>query len=83
MTQEILTAREERVVTRIREGKDELVALVTELVACDTTARDPGILPGKRSGCSRSWARVCAPWAPRSNAAPTDRGGCSGAASAG
>lgn len=45
MTQEILTAREERVVTRIREGKDELVALVTELVACDTTARDPGDPP--------------------------------------
>jgi acetylornithine deacetylase len=33
---------EERVVERVRSGRDELVALVTELVACDTTSRQPG-----------------------------------------
>ncbi len=45
MTEGILTSREERVVARIRQGRDELVSLVTELVACDTTARDPGDPP--------------------------------------
>jgi len=40
-----LTKLEERVVRRIREGEDELVSLVSELVACDTTARDPGDPP--------------------------------------
>jgi acetylornithine deacetylase len=33
--------REEAVVARVRAGRDELVGLVTELVACDTTARSP------------------------------------------
>ena len=32
---------EEDVVERVREGRDELVGLVAELVACDTTARSP------------------------------------------
>ncbi len=32
---------EEDVVERVRERRDELVGLVTELVACDTTARSP------------------------------------------
>lgn len=36
-----LTGAEERVVARIRGGEDELVALASELIACDTTARDP------------------------------------------
>lgn len=34
-------ALEECVCRRIIEGREELVALVAELVACDTTARDP------------------------------------------
>jgi acetylornithine deacetylase len=33
---------EERVLERIRAGRDELVGLLGELIACDTTARDPG-----------------------------------------
>lgn len=37
-----MSSVEERVVARIREGQDELVGLVGELIACDTTARDPG-----------------------------------------
>ena len=32
---------EEDVVERVRDGRDELVGLVAELVACDTTARSP------------------------------------------
>lgn len=33
---------EERVTARIRAGRDELTALAAELIACDTTSRDPG-----------------------------------------
>lgn len=33
---------EERVLGRIRAGRDDLVGLLTELIACDTTARGPG-----------------------------------------
>ena len=33
---------EERVVAAVREGRDELVALASELIAFDTTARLPG-----------------------------------------
>jgi len=37
-----MTRVEERVLERIRAGRDELIGLLTELVACDTTSRDPG-----------------------------------------
>lgn len=37
--------REERVVRAVREGRDELVALVSDLVAFDTTARNVGDPP--------------------------------------
>jgi len=40
-----LSAVEERVVEQVREARDELVALVAELVAFDTTARVPGEPP--------------------------------------
>ncbi len=33
---------EEKVVATVAGGRDELVALAGELIACDTTARDPG-----------------------------------------
>jgi len=36
---------EERVVSAVRDGRDELVALVSDLVAFDTTARNPGDPP--------------------------------------
>ena len=36
---------EERVVGIVKESDDELIALAGELVACDTTARDPGEPP--------------------------------------
>lgn len=36
---------EESVVSRVRESRDELVALVSELVGCDTTSRNPGDPP--------------------------------------
>jgi acetylornithine deacetylase len=39
------SALEERVVTDVAERRDELVGLVTDLVACDTTARNPGDPP--------------------------------------
>ena len=38
-------ALEERAVEAVREGRDELVALVSDLVAFDTTARNPGDPP--------------------------------------
>jgi len=37
-----MTKREERLIARIRDGRDELTALAAELITCDTTARDPG-----------------------------------------
>jgi len=36
------TRVEERVLARIRAGRDELIGLLGELIACDTTARVPG-----------------------------------------
>jgi len=39
---EPLSAAEEKVVELVREGRDELIALVTQLVAFDTTARNVG-----------------------------------------
>ncbi len=33
---------EERVTARIRDGRDELISLAAELIACDTMSRDPG-----------------------------------------
>jgi len=44
---------EERVVGVVREARDELVALVSELVACDTTARDPGEPPREEERLQR------------------------------
>ena len=57
---------EETVVGVVRESRDELVALVGELIACDTTARDPGEPPREEatlqrileSGCARSGAET-------------------------
>jgi acetylornithine deacetylase len=39
------SALEERAVAAVRDGRDELVALVSDLVAFDTTARNPGDPP--------------------------------------
>ena len=36
------TRAEERVLERIRDGRDGLLRLLAELIACDTTARGPG-----------------------------------------
>ena len=36
------TKLEERVLNRVREGRDELLGLLGELIACDTTAREAG-----------------------------------------
>ena len=44
---------EERVVGVVRDARDELVALVDELVACDTTARDPGDPPREEERLQR------------------------------
>ncbi len=40
---EVRSALEEKVVEAVRAGRDELVGLTAELVACDTTARLPGM----------------------------------------
>ena len=34
------TRVEERVLERVRAGRDELIGLLAELIACDTTARE-------------------------------------------
>jgi acetylornithine deacetylase len=41
----VLTSLEARIIARVRQGRDELVSLVADLVACDTTAREPGDAP--------------------------------------
>jgi len=45
MSEGLRPTHEERVVAAVREGEQELVALVSELVALDTTARNPGEPP--------------------------------------
>jgi acetylornithine deacetylase len=40
---EVRSALEEKVVEAVRASRDELLALTAELVACDTTARMPGM----------------------------------------
>lgn len=40
---EVRSALEEKVVEVVRASRDELLALTAELVACDTTARTPGM----------------------------------------
>jgi hypothetical protein len=45
MNQTLRSAFEERVVAAVREGEAELVALVSDLVAFDTTARNLGDPP--------------------------------------
>ena len=45
MSQTLRSALEERVVAAVREGEEELVALVSDLVAFDTTARNVGDPP--------------------------------------
>ena len=45
MSEGLRSAHEERVVAAVREGEQELVALVSELVALDTTARQVGDPP--------------------------------------
>mgnify|MGYP005837863611 CR=1 FL=1 len=42
---DVRSALEERVVEAVRASRDELLALTAELVACDTTARQPGMPP--------------------------------------
>jgi acetylornithine deacetylase len=42
MSEALRSALEERVVAAIREGEEELVGLVSDLVRFDTTARNPG-----------------------------------------
>jgi len=44
---------ETRVVSVVREARDELVALTGELIACDTTARDPGEPPREEEKLQR------------------------------
>ena len=44
---------EERVVSVVREARDELVSLTGELIACDTTARDPGEPPREEAKLQR------------------------------
>jgi acetylornithine deacetylase len=44
---------EERVVAVVREARDELVSLTGELIACDTTARDPGEPPREEEKLQR------------------------------
>ena len=44
---------EARVVAVVREARDELVALTAELIACDTTARDPGEPPREEEKLQR------------------------------
>ena len=45
MSEGLRSRHEERVVAAVREGEQELVAPVSELVAPDTTARNPGDPP--------------------------------------
>src|SRR5680860_1391757 len=40
-TVEPLDSREEKVVTAVREARDEIIALASELISYDTTARNP------------------------------------------
>jgi len=39
-TVEPLDSREEKVVTAVRESRDEIIALASELISYDTTARN-------------------------------------------
>ena len=56
---EARTALEDKVVEAARAAGDEVVALVTELVACDTTARARlATRRGTRRSCSSCWPRA-------------------------
>ena len=49
MSEGLRSTYEERVAAAVREGEQALVALVSELVALDTTARNPGDPPRKEA----------------------------------
>src|SRR5660398_208291 len=51
-TVEPLDSREEKVVTAVREARDEIIALASELISYDTTARNPSE-PARRKSLSR------------------------------
>ncbi len=50
---ESLSAVEERVVGLVRDGRDELIELVGELVAFDTTARGSATRRARKRACRR------------------------------
>ena len=69
-----LSSAEERIVELVREGRDELVALVTELVALDTTARFVGDPPRDEARFQRPSPRDCRRSAPSRHREPAATG---------
>ena len=57
MSQALRSAFEEQVVAAVREGQDELVALASDLVRFDTTARDVGDPPRQEAELQESLRR--------------------------
>ncbi len=55
------SALEEQVVARVREGRDELLGIVTDLIAFDTTARMPGDPAREESACQEYLRGLLAP----------------------
>src|SRR5660398_189686 len=60
-TVEPLDSREEKVVTAVREARDELIALAWEQVSYDCTARPTPAVSRSASSSSRPW-RPAGPW---------------------
>lgn len=56
-TLEPLSALEEQVAGAVRQGGDELVALASELITYDTTARNPGDAPREEAALQASLAK--------------------------
>lgn len=54
---EALSPLEENVVEAVRQGRDELVALASELIAYDTTARNPGDPPREEAAFQAALGR--------------------------
>ena len=55
------SALEEQVVTRVREGRDELVGILADLIAFDTTARLPGDPARDETACQEYLRDLLAP----------------------
>jgi acetylornithine deacetylase len=57
----LVSALEEQVVARVREGRDELVGILADLIAFDTTARLPGDPARDETACQEYLRDLLAP----------------------